>query len=731
MSRIMKHYAFAFLLASMMLFAGGCGSGEGESVEGASGSAGAQESVTSAGQASETASLESQLPGTWFSEADTELVGIEFIDGGKVMLMYGRRGQDVVTMDYSLLEGERMSFVGPGGMTLLFNVKVEADRLHMAKTDEKEMQQFRRLAEGETVASALEAKAERLRREAEELAQRNRDQAQALAERVASLLTSANATIKPVNPEMASTPHMALEVEKVENNRFNGFAYFENPGRKHELTGTITPQVNTGKAIVQLRFGNQVDPPYQPIARTAARGAQNPNYATATGPPDVARQTIGLTLNLQTTGDADEPALTGPMTFGGSRPVEMTIAVDDTLHPRLVEALAAELRLREKKRAPIADMLKARAYLTGSISIRNEPADISIILNRNADDQDYTALVRQMSANSTLRAFPLARATIDVTGVMPSIAITGSGVNVQLNQFDPNQQTITGTWGNMPITMQVVQAWSDDQLENELQAPQKLATSTPLRGMIGCYFAQYYAHTPVEMTLQEATDGSITGKATFPSAQAEAQIVGKTVDTPVGPIIMLQFADGKGTPDMGIPILKSLQAGHMELSIIGTSPLQLTGMFRPANAREQALNIALSAHDAQHAATLQQRIEGKLAAREPKDALTLRLLSSGFPKVAFKRLDNGAIVGQFDENGHMIRAGQPAVFITELAQDNGWPVLTLRESVPEGARKYDTQFRLYAIEHGKQLRMLGTLSNKPNPWNKLSTWNAEFIAEAP
>src|SRR5690606_12877951 len=150
---IIWRYAFHFLLAGMVLVASGCGGGEGEGE-----SSIGPDVITSTDDEGEPVRRSSQLIGTWFSEADFDLVGIEFIDGDKVMLMYGQRGRDVVTMDYNLLDGGRLSLVAPGGMTMLFNVEIAGDRLHMAEVSESQMQPFRRLAKDETVASALEAK---------------------------------------------------------------------------------------------------------------------------------------------------------------------------------------------------------------------------------------------------------------------------------------------------------------------------------------------------------------------------------------------------------------------------------------------------------------------------------------------------------------------------------------------------------------------------------------------
>lgn len=713
MGRSMMRGAAPVLLAGLMLVASGCGRGGGKSESAADAAPETNNLVKG-----KTVSKVSQLIGTWFSESDIELVGVEFLDGGKTMLTYGTRSQEVVTMDYSLLDDGRLSIVGPGGLTMLLNTKISGDRLELNEVGASpdEAKQYRRLAKGETIVAALQAKAERQRKKAEELAERNRQQAEALVQAAAKLLSSGKATVKPVDAQMLTTPHIALEVGSIENNQINGFAYYDIPGRKHALTGSVVADSGQGKAIVNLQFGAQVDPP-DPAIRSA--GA----------------------MSFVVTGDSKNLAANTTVRFGSGQPVEMHLAPDEALHARLVEALAIELRVREKVRAPFKNLLKDRVELAGTFHNsgyrRDDP--LRVVLQTGDKANDYTGEMWSINGNVYIPA-KNTKANILVSGGFPRLSLTGQFSFTQISEYlfdsiDEQAGTLTGKWhiGNVnawhPVELRVVRAWSADEWKTEAAAQEtllreKLTPDAPLRGMIVSGASGRMLNVPVALAIQSASDGSVAGKASFPSVIATVDVQGRIQDTPLGPKLQLQFGDGEGTQDMGIPLLQWMQGGAIDLSVLSDDE-SVVFMGYARNQRGAMLPAQLSVIDSEGPADLRRRVEKTLT-----DGVTFKLLEPAAARDQFAHVElhldpsTGRVTGQFDDGGRVLNAAPPATLVGELGEENGWTTLSFRVIPPEGKRDPQVSCRLHFVEVDGKLRMLGVQT-----WVDRRHYLLEFIEQ--
>ncbi len=269
------------MLALVAIFAfSGCGDKEANA-----GSSAANQPVVG-----EAPSESSQLVGTWFRENQGEFVGMEFLDNGKAMLTGGRRAGQILTTDYDLLDGGRLSLVAAGGRTTIYNVKLDGGRMELVSgTGNNQPQRYRRLAKGVTIATALKEEAELKRQQAEKL-----------AEFATNLIQQKQLVVSPKDASQLTVPRIALEIDSVQSGQIKGFAYYKIPARKHQLTGSIVPDAGKGQARITLNFGKQVQP-------------ANANSANAGN------------MAFQVTGDPSQPEINASVRFGQGNAQDMQV----------------------------------------------------------------------------------------------------------------------------------------------------------------------------------------------------------------------------------------------------------------------------------------------------------------------------------------------------------------------------------------------------------------------
>ncbi len=108
---------------------------------------------------------EGQLRGGWIRTTEGAFAGLEFTENGQVLASLAAGGSQygTVTLNYSVLEGGRLSLTGAGNRTVIFSTTLDGDRMEirpegggMALGFQPVTQQFRKLEKGQTLAAALQ-----------------------------------------------------------------------------------------------------------------------------------------------------------------------------------------------------------------------------------------------------------------------------------------------------------------------------------------------------------------------------------------------------------------------------------------------------------------------------------------------------------------------------------------------------------------------------------------------
>ncbi len=108
-----------------------------------------------------------QLTGTWMRLSPGEFVGFEFLKDGKVLATLGSLGR-TTTLDYSVLDGGRLSLIAPGGATTVFGATIDGDLMELSReggAGNGATQRFRRVPSGQTLAAAVQEHAAALEAE--------------------------------------------------------------------------------------------------------------------------------------------------------------------------------------------------------------------------------------------------------------------------------------------------------------------------------------------------------------------------------------------------------------------------------------------------------------------------------------------------------------------------------------------------------------------------------------
>ncbi len=362
----------------------------------------------------------------------------------------------------------------------------------------------------------------------------------------------------------------------------------------------------------------------------------------------------------------------------------------------------------------------------------------SIVLHRDGESDNYSGYLTQTLNTSVVKRADKATAALKVINGMPELQIRAvlgrhEVVDYVLNRFDQDEGSMSGGHKTfkVPVELQVVQSWSAEEWKVEMAARTKLlqeglSADVSFRGAIGSAAGGERLHLPVELALQSGAAGAVTGKATFPAAEnATADVVGKVLDDPLGQKIQLQFGDGKGSPKIGIPLLQWMQPCVLELTLLDAgASATFAGQIRTKRGVTYAAQFTRS--DKKHSASLKPRLQKMLS-----KGAAFRMLSPMTRRQEMAQLQlqldasSGKITGSFDALGSLVSAAPPATLAGGLEEKDGWLSINLAVVQPADAKgSLPTRFKLYVVESGSELRLLGAQT-----YNGQQYQNLELIVQ--
>jgi hypothetical protein len=301
----------------------------------------------------------SQLVGTWSALTEGEFDCLEFMKDGKALVGDGSAG---LTVDYSVLDGGRLSLMMPGGLTAVFGATIAGDQLELngkaSALSSGGTQRFRRLKAGETCADARKAQA--------------KAKADAYQKRVAALsdFLKQPGLVLAFTETGPSTPASIALVVEAAGGGFSGKAWHDDkPPHLNLISGQLQLNEAANMAQVIISYGQRLAPP----------AAQ----------PDGGGQ---IAMNVE--GDGKDLRISAKVTFGGGGPAhEMVLRSDPKLHAEIVKRYEAELARIESLKQPIIKLLKDYAVLRGQLkpmdTRKTEPDTADLTLVRDPKSGQY------------------------------------------------------------------------------------------------------------------------------------------------------------------------------------------------------------------------------------------------------------------------------------------------------------------------------------------------------
>ena len=624
----------------------------------------------------------SQLIGVWFATTEGEFEVLEFMKDGKALVGDGSSG---VMVDYSVLDGGRLSLVLPGGMTTVLDAVIADEQMEISGQSNTLFaggtQRLRRLKSDETVAQARKSLAD--------------ERAKAYRERVAALnafLKQPGLVITYTQPN--SPPTIAMEIKSAESGFFTGQAWHDDkPPRLNQINGQLSMNEHTQAAEVILTFGPRIAPP----ATQADGGGQ---------------------VSLQVTGDAKNLRIAGNIVYGDGGNFEMVLKADPAMHKQVVGRFQQELARIEALKQPLIALLKDHAVLRGTMQSQDQrqtwPDTAELVLSRDpASGQYYCEGTMVTGMNRRGEVVATAAAQIVIVGDRALLRMVTPPAREY--QLTANGKQLTGIW--MPpgynqghsASFDVVEALDakarDERFDAQRRALGALSADAVFTGLAheGSRFGLDMP-IPIRLQLTPAGDGGFTAKADYPSMSTLTTLTGRIADTRSGPRLQLMFTGAEATPGDKI-FFSSLQngmwsfapqesGGSTQLAGYFTGPPLHFTVLTPATdaslaAIRKALGEALAAGGRFH----MSRFIGWHQQGQTPCVVEWKLDSAGGSagdKFAGKVLTNPRLLGG-NEQVAPIHQGS-------IVQENGWVKLKFQQDVPLKAAgdSFIRQYELYA-----------------------------------
>ena len=594
------------------------------------------------------------------------ILGFEFLKESEVLATVGSL-QGTVTLGYSLLDGGRLSLVAPGGATTVFGTTLSDDVLELRRESGSlgaDVQRFRRIESGTTLAAAIQAHAAELQ------AMRERREAA-----VRELLSAGDLVVAKAG-ETGPPAVIALRVDSVQP-QLSGTAVMDEdparddllaPVRVHPFSGSITPMDEvTDRLRIQINIQPAVAPP----------GQQDANGR----------------LLLVADGPVDQPSLKGtaqfPKSWMGEADVELTRARGR--HADAVAKLEKQEQARREAIARVTDPLGGRAELTGRRTAQSGAADLAITLERVGETNTYQA-VATVGPQEGLTARGAVEAVLG-QGVLFVELPNGEQWRLEL---DKSGRTLTGRWrpntraefiGHGEITLSLDRVWSAAEVAAERAAIQQFLTvamkkPTAFVGHIEAGRAGDIERWPVWAELQVADDNTVSGKAWLLGQGVGVSLAGRlSGDT-------LQFTSTGTLPGSANTRSFASQRWQTSLKRIDPHP-RLTGTMSATPGGQGAVELVPVAHSDVAAArkALSEAVDGRTF-------VVVNTTISRKPEPSYFRFkidgDTGAVSGDVvgaDLTGSRPSALPPGLITGTFAEEHGHAVLRLVvEGSPEPIR---------------------------------------------
>ncbi|WP_305042826.1 hypothetical protein [Geoalkalibacter sp.] len=560
--------AIVCLLALLLLLAG-CGRSE-ETSPG--GSAASDQPVK--GQALSKAG---QITGIWFRMTEGDLFGIEFLKDNKALVtlevQVALRGSSGIMVSYNILEGGRLSLTTPDGETIIYDTSLAGDQLELRSqrgVQATEVQRFRRLKPGQTLAQAFEEE-----KVAKALARKKRIEA------LDAFFSQPGLVLGVRDPQPTSPPMLALILGETDTGMpagsqpsggFSGKAVHDNsPPVLARIEGALVEN-RTGDFQLNVQLGQQLEP-------------------VTTRPSATQGQFV-----LEISGDDKRPQIAGRVSYGQGRDFELELRQDQKMHAQIVKKFKDEKMRVAALQESINSLLKDYALLSGRSAspLQHEPNGSSdqILLLRDERSGNLGGEITVTNNHTgSLQILPISRASIMVEGDKALLLLEAIGRQYTLERDSATGQ-FTGYWAqgiNLPgyaATLELAEALDRAALNERLDAQRKaLARISPEDVFQG--FIPHWPNrepNPVSLKLNIDQSGAVQASAFYPMFKSTVTFKGQVRESASGPFIELRFLDIPASPGARISTnMFSMQIRNqvweLRVSDGGSSP-QLAGRLK-------------------------------------------------------------------------------------------------------------------------------------------------------
>lgn len=653
----------------------------------------------------------SQLLGAWASTGDGEFDGIELMKDGKALLYMGESGG--ITVDFSVLEGGRLSLVLPGGATIVHEARLDGQQLEL-KSERNLLtgggtQRFEKLKGGKTIAQARQ--------------ERNAKKAQEYKERVTALeayLKQPGLVLAVTESGPGAPPTIALDLTQG-GGSFTGRAWHDDrPPHLDAISGQLVLNEKDQAAQVTVQFGQRLQPP--------------------------GGQSGGGQITLLATGDGKNLRIANKITYGqpGTQ-YEMSLRSDPEAHAAVIQRFDAELARIEALKTPILDALKDFAVLRGELQPlaggQAPPESAELVLVREGKSSQYRCEALAIGARGRGELALNSAAEIQVVNERPLLRIVcPPRREYLLGVSNDNPTRLAGQWKQLGQSQgpgaqfQILEALDaaarDARFEAQRQAISSLGTETTFTGL-AFEDSGLGLEMPISFSLKIAVkaDGSVSGTAEYPSMATRMTVAGQMAMGPGGPRLQLSYPAMETTAKDQI-FLRSIQPGNWSLApTLGSGPRKLTGYFTGPPVRSTTLTQLTDESRSQ--------LRKKVVEAFNKDGGRFHLarctgwqVPGQIPTVVEWKLDEASnkITGGIITGGRPLGANEKAINTYEgsLSEENGWILVKLLQvSQWKPTDKVVTELELMVSEDAS-----GSLYFGGNPTNIGRVVNEKRVAEA-
>ena len=653
----------------------------------------------------------SELVGVWMRTSEGELLGLEFLKNDQVIVTLGRGSPPAaMTMNYTLLDGGRLSLVAGGGATTLYQTTRNKDMLELTPETAgagSRPQRFLKLASGQTLTDGLKARAA-------ELDQERMARAQALGR----LLKQEGLIIRP--PEGGTEAWVAALA----------IADSSDVGVGFEGTLTLDPNINRADVLRPMTVH-----PFRASTSPADEFTGHIRVAIDIGPaqePGDEGDVRGR-IELLSTGSIESADFTGTANIPNRFAPGLAAALqrDNAAAEAVEAALAAQRAARAAVIKVVTDAVGGRVVLRGEKTSLGggAPVPIEVTIEIGADQKMYTAVVTAGGAMQG-RGPQTGQAAVGLVlgrGALYVALPTGEQWRLHVEEdgslkgpWRPNPRADFISSGNVALAVERV--WTVAEVEAERAAIarfMKEGLSTPRRftGLVTRGRGDDVEYHPVTLTLAATPDGAVTGElwslGTRTGGAVAGRISGSTVSlAPTGYLA-------------GSEQNRAALQQRLNIQLTAAEP---TPTFIGQSAAD-AVELTLNESDSVSAASALEELRGKCfrvtntsISRKPDP--TYLLLDDVITENAL----TGVLVG-YNITGSTSNKLPPALVRIEPAQDRGHQILRITlDSCPQTARGYESErFSFTGVVRRAEESLLVQAWDAPQAGN-IAWWRMESVA---